>query len=307
MTVPSIRKTSVIDKLMAFLAVPALLFVTYWMWSNAVGDATRAARERFDFKVGEARFAIDQRLLAYEHVLRGAVGLFAASDEVRRDEWRTYVRQLDIDKYYPGIQGIGFSLRIPPGRKAGHLAAIRAEGFPNYSIRPERPEYTSIVFLEPFDWRNQRAFGYDMFSEPVRRLAMERARDAGLPSVSGKVTLVQETEKGVQYGFLMYLPVYSGGEIPPTMAERRTALLGYVYISPRSKPGRRNWRFPDSISPPCSNRPLPWCGSGRSATASPWLLKSPPGWAVSWGTSARSSRSCSISCSVFTVVLPERP
>lgn len=227
----SIRKAAVVDKLAALLALLVLLATTYWMWSNATADATRAARERFDFKVSEARFAIDQRLLAYEHVLRGAVGLFAASEKVTRSEWQTYVRLLDIDKYYPGIQGIGFAQRIPPQHKAAHQAAIRAEGFPDYAIRPlgERSEYTSIVFLEPFNWRNQRAFGYDMFSEPVRRQAMERARDTGLTSVSGKVTLVQETEQEVQHGFLMYLPVYPRGVVPATAADRLAALVGYVY------------------------------------------------------------------------------
>lgn len=198
MSHPSLRKAIAVDKLAAPLALLSLLGTTWWMWSNATADAIRTAQERFDFKVSEARFAIDQRLLAYEHALRGAVGLFAASDAVTRAEWRTYMRQLDIDKHYPGIQSIGFSLRIPPERRAAHLDAIRAEGFPDYSIRPagERAEYTSIVFLEPFDWRNRRAFGYDMYSEPVRRVAMARARDTGRPSVSGKVTLVQETEQG---------------------------------------------------------------------------------------------------------------
>lgn len=219
------------EKLAAMGAFLALLSLTLWMWSNATADAMHSAKAHFDFKVSEAKFAIRQRLLAYEHVLRGGVGLLAASENVTREEWHTYVGQVDIDTHYQGIQGIGFSLRILPEYKAAHLQAVRAEGFPDYAIRPagERPEYTTIIYLEPFNWRNRRAFGYDMFSEPVRRSAMERARDTGLPSLSGKVTLVQETEHSVQHGFLMYLPVYPEGIVPPTVEQRRTALVGYVY------------------------------------------------------------------------------
>ncbi|MBF0417446.1 MAG: response regulator, partial [Magnetococcales bacterium] len=89
--------------------------------------------------------------------------------------------------------------------------------------------------LEPFKDRNLRAFGFDMFSEPVRRAAMEQARDNGNSSVSGKVKLVQETVKDVQSGFLMYIPVYKPGRPVATEEERRYALLGFVYSPFRMK------------------------------------------------------------------------
>ncbi|MBI3143727.1 MAG: CHASE domain-containing protein [Pseudogulbenkiania sp.] len=217
--------------LAALLAFTVLVAMTLWMWSGASKEAARTTRERFNFKVSEIEFAVQQRLMAYEQVLRGGVALFAASGEVRRDKWRTYVDTLAINRNYPGIRGIGFSLRIPPAKLAAHLQAVRREGFPHYALRPEgeRAEYTSIIYLEPFDWRNRRAFGYDMFSEPVRHEAMVRARDTGRPSISGKVQLVQETKQGVQSGFLMYLPVYRHGALLRTVEERRAALLGYVY------------------------------------------------------------------------------
>jgi signal transduction histidine kinase len=219
------------EKFVALLVLLPLLAAAVGLAARASGEAEEAARQRFDFKISETKFAIRQRLLAYEQVLRGAVGLFAASDDVSRDEWHVYVRNLTIERYYPGIQGVGFSLRIDPERKAAHVAAVRAEGFSGYAIRPdgERAVYTSIVYLEPFDWRNQRAFGYDMFAEPVRRTAMEQARDTGLAVVSGKVTLVQETAEAVQHGFLMYMPIYPQGAVPATVEERRAGLVGYVY------------------------------------------------------------------------------
>ncbi len=92
-----------------------------------------------------------------------------------------------------------------------------------------RAQYSSIVFLEPFDARNRRAFGYDMYSEPVRREAMERARDTGRAALSGRVILVQEFGTEVQPGFLMYLPVYAKDRPLATVEERRAALLGFVY------------------------------------------------------------------------------
>lgn len=160
------------------------------------------------------------------------MALFAANNgAVSRGQWRTYIDTLNIEEHYPGIQGIGFAQLLKPAELSSHLAAIRAQGFPDYTIHPagEREEYTAIVYLEPFDQRNRRAFGYDMFSEPLRHAAMERARDSGRAALSGKVRLVQETDSDIQAGFLIYLPVYQNGRPASTVAERRAALLGYVY------------------------------------------------------------------------------
>jgi two-component sensor histidine kinase len=107
---------------------------------------------------------------------------------------------------------------------------------PEVRVRPSRPrpEAHAIVFLEPMDRRNEAAIGFDMFTDPTRREAMRRARDLGVSAMSGKVQLVQEIDAEKQAGFLIYHPVYRGGGVPATVAERRAALHGYVYAPFRS-------------------------------------------------------------------------
>ncbi len=205
--------------------------LTYLLQDNARDAAEQTRRAEFDFRVKEILDTLQQRLQRYEQVLEGTVGLFAASRAVSRSEFATYVHGLRLGYKYPGIQGVGFSAWVPAGDKARHEASIRAEGFPGYAIHPsgERAAYSSIVYLEPFDWRNRRAFGYDMYSEPVRQVAMARARDQNMASISGKVQLVQETDQDVQAGFLMYLPVYRERIAPHTQEARRASLVGWVY------------------------------------------------------------------------------
>ncbi|MDQ2697082.1 MAG: CHASE domain-containing protein, partial [Pseudomonadota bacterium] len=213
-------------KAAAWLVLAAAAAITVAAWHLARMDIERRNAEHFQVRTGSIRDAIDQHLRAYQQILRGGAGLFDAIQQVTREDWRAYVQRLQLEANYPGIQGLGFSLWIAPEALDEHIRRIRAEGFPDYSPWPEgeRRDYTAILYLEPFDWRNRRAFGYDMFSEPVRRAAMEKARDSGAVAVSGKVTLVQETEEDVQAGFLMYLAVYRPMQ-PPDPA----ALLGYVF------------------------------------------------------------------------------
>lgn len=211
--------------------------VTYIAFNVAETQLHQKKINYFNFRVREAASLINNRMQAYEQVLRGADGLFTASKNVDRDEFRNYITQLNLAHYYPGIQGVGFSLIVPNEKKAAHIAYQRSKGFPEYTIRPEgkRDVYTSIIYLEPFSGRNLQAFGYDMFSEPVRRAAMQKAIDSGKLTLSGKVRLVQETDKDRQVGFLMYLPIYLNGSTPDNIIKRRENIVGWVYAPFRMK------------------------------------------------------------------------
>jgi PAS domain S-box-containing protein len=208
------------------------LGLTWLAWDRFGVHDAQVLRADFGFRARDVERRIAQRMSAYEQVLHGAAGLFAASREVTRVDFRDYVASLQLQDHYPGIQGVGFALLVPTADVARHTSAVQREGFPAYAIRPPGPRdpYTSIVFLEPFEGRNLRAFGYDMFSEPVRRAAMERALAEGIPVLSGKVVLVQETDAEVQAGVLLYLPVFRNGTTGPSVTERRERLLGWVYI-----------------------------------------------------------------------------
>ncbi len=158
-------------------------------------DVDRVAEQEFITKCGDIQDKIAARLNDHARILRSGVALFKVSETVTREKWRIFIESQEVQKELPGIQGIGFSLLIPRAELARHTRGIRGEGFPGYKVNPEgdREVYSSIIYLEPFADRNLRAFGYDMFSEPVRRLAMERARDMDVAVLSDKVSLVQET------------------------------------------------------------------------------------------------------------------
>lgn len=212
--------------LVAALAVTAV--ATYFTHRAAIANDAL----RFDNVADAIRHDIDSRLDAYVAMLRGGAGLFAASDEVRLSEFRAYVERLELPARYPGIQGIGFSQFVPEAERERVAAMVRGAGLP-FRYWPDVGGHGlhAIVFLEPQDARNRVALGYNMYSETVRREAMERARDSGAPAASGRVKLVQELVDPLhpQPGFVIYLPVYHGGVTPPTVDERRQRLFGFIY------------------------------------------------------------------------------
>jgi diguanylate cyclase (GGDEF)-like protein/PAS domain S-box-containing protein len=209
------------------------LAAIYFLQNAAFTTARQSQQDNFDYQTREIVLRVEQRLQIYEQVLRSVRGLYLSSYDVDRTEFHHYVSSLNLEKHYPGIQGVGFSLVIPPEEKAKHVTAIRGEGFPEYDIRPDgkRELYSAIVYIAPYSGRNLRAIGYDMFSEPTRRAAMERARDRSEPALSGKVKLIQENGQDEQAGCLMYLPVYRQGHMHATPEQRRANIVGWVYAA----------------------------------------------------------------------------
>lgn len=221
----------------AYLGLFAGLLITFGVWRWSEHNFALNEQAYFDFRVGQLLASIDNRLEAYRQVLYGTRGLFAASSVVARAEFQEYVNALHLEQRYPGIQGVGFSLIVPKDKKDVHIKEIRRQGFADYRIYPDqdREIYTSIIYLEPFSGRNLRAFGYDMFTEPVRRRAMEYACKHNQIGMSGKVTLVQETDSDVQAGFLLYLPVYRNNQPHDSVDERKASVIGWVYAPFRIK------------------------------------------------------------------------
>jgi diguanylate cyclase (GGDEF)-like protein len=220
-------------RVLPLLVLTGCLGVTAVLWQGARTDAELDAQTDFDGRVRELVNNLDQRMQTYVQVLYGLQSLFASSDDVDREEFHTYLSGQELDRHFPGVQGLGFMRLIAAGQETVHEAIARRQGYPDYRIFPpgERAWHAPIIYIEPFNDTNRRAIGFDAASEPVRRLALERARDSGQPAMSGKIRLVQEMAEPTpaQAGFLMALPVYNHPQPIATLAERRAAIAGWVY------------------------------------------------------------------------------
>ena len=228
MGLPPIARRSLVPYLILVVALAITAGAALYA-HNQIGQQNEL---KFKSTASRVRTEMETRLDGYVAMLHGGVGLFAASSRVEFDEFRRYAERLEISRRYPGVQGIGFSRFVPAGDRA-HIQDVIRHHVPTFTYWPAAGagELHAIIFLQPQDPRNTRAMGYNMFSEPIRREAMIRARDSGMPAASGPVRLVQEDQRDgpEQIGFLIYEPVYRTGSSPSTVAERRADLLGFVY------------------------------------------------------------------------------
>ncbi len=187
------------------LILTSVIFVGYWNELNK--------NQYHDFEI-ESIFITDSildRLSQYEQVLVGGQALFAASEKVTLQEWKTFVVSQNIEERFPGIQGVGYIQSVSPENREDFINEMRDYGVDEYEIKPsgERGEYCPVKFLEPLDLRNQQAIGYDVYSEETRKTAIDIAKQTGKTTITGKIILVQEIDKDIQNGFLMLVPSYN--------------------------------------------------------------------------------------------------
>ena len=193
---------------------------------------------RFNNAVETTRDRIAARMTTNAALLRGAESFFSTeSGAISATEFADYVQGLELNQHYPGVLGLGFSVRLSPAADPAWWTSPRETGLGPRRPWPggPRPELHTIVFLEPPGLRNPAALGFDMASEATRREAMTRAEATGELALSGRVNLKQELGDGKLPGFLLYMPVYVGDPPPTSVRDRRKRLLGFLYIPFRAE------------------------------------------------------------------------
>ena len=127
------------------------LAMTVAAWREAQLVAHQEIQRDFDYQVRRITSLLQQRMATYEQVMRGAQGFMRGRTGVDRGDFASYIATLRLEESFPGIQGIAIAELILPAQGEARVAAVRAEGYPEFTVRPdgERPIYSAIVQIEP--------------------------------------------------------------------------------------------------------------------------------------------------------------
>ena len=159
--------------------------------------------------------------------LRGIRSTVVARNSLTRAEFRDWVASLGVEQEYPGVSGLAIVDRVQRPDLNAFMAARRAEGAGGFAVHSsgEAADLFIVKYIEPLA-TNQAALGFDVGSEPVRRVAAERAMRSGRAALSARIELVQGNQK--RSGFLYFLPIYTQAAVPVTQTQRVGAFRGWV-------------------------------------------------------------------------------
>lgn len=185
---------------------------------------------RFNYETNVILRRIQTRMQNYESALIELRAFLRNSPDLSRETIQNFIKDTELIERLPGIQGIGYTQIFSKRDLDAHIKLMK-KSIPGYHIHPpgDHEIYSSIILLEPQDWRNKRAIGYNMYAEPVRRRSMDEARDSDTAVMSDPIILVQEVMNERLLGFNLYLPHYKKGADISTEENRRKALIGFLY------------------------------------------------------------------------------
>ena len=169
------------------------------------------------------------------HTLATLRGLFAASEDVTRDEFSAFINDILTDKR--GVSVFSWNLPVKHAdrlRFENTMSEELAETFHinekdihgNFIVAPERNEYTVITYIEPHQG-TVPVLGFNLDSDPMRREALSLAHDSGGFAMTRPLYLLQDGPQKTP-GIVLYFPVYDTMQRLLTAAERREHIRGYV-------------------------------------------------------------------------------
>ena len=194
---------------------------------------TKRSAAEFEYHVDNAQLAIQNRVRSYVDVLRGAAALFYTADDITREQFHAYVKELNLQQSFPGITNLNVGRRVTRDEKAAFETAVRRDtsvdkrGYPDFAVKPagDRPEYHVLTYIEPLE-TNLVSFGIDIASNPVVANSLAASRDSGRLSSSGRLIHISGPYRHV--GLAMRMPLYRRGMPLDTVAERQKAYFGSV-------------------------------------------------------------------------------
>ncbi|MEO8794984.1 MAG: CHASE domain-containing protein [Daejeonella sp.] len=214
---------------------PALLvFIILLAFSVAAYHGARTASyarrsKIFDSRVQRVKEDLKYRMTDYIQILKGCQSLFYASDTVTSADWKVYTENLKVSDNYPGIQAIAYAPYISQKYYPEFEKEFQVKR-PEFRIKSnfEHAFLAPVLYIEPFNTRNYRAYGFDLYSDTIRREGIDRAISTGQAALTQVITLVQETHMDRQPGFLIFLPVYKTLDSLQTPESRKRNIKGVI-------------------------------------------------------------------------------
>jgi PAS domain S-box-containing protein len=217
-----------------FLAVMAGILLTTSLFWEARQSEFNNFQLQFERDVAIRCHLIAGKMVQCLVVIKALQRFFAGPQNVDYKEFAAFT--VPFLEEQRELQALEWIPRVTSAERWRYEDMGRQQGLSNFRITErdsdghtipagEREAYYPVFYVSPLKG-NEKAVGFDLGSDSIRRTALERARDTGEPTVTERIRLVQDTEE--QFGFLIFLPVYRKGMPAETVEQRREALEGFA-------------------------------------------------------------------------------
>ena len=212
-----------------FLVLAVSLLLTIGVTYNFHQNAKNKDKIRFAGEASQLQTVVENKINLYIALLKGGRGFIESNRQISRENFAEYVKSLELEKNYTGVEGIGYIQIVPSGERVAFVQKMKAENSADFEIYPaaEKKDYRIVTYLEPFNGRSRKIIGFDVSTEKDWSDAADRAAASGEAAATGKITLPPEDGAAAQTGFLIYLSVYKNAD--STVETKTGDVSGYIY------------------------------------------------------------------------------
>ena len=181
---------------------------------------------KFSLICDQLTIKIKERFNVHAQVVLSVAAKIKSTDKISANEFKLFIKELQVEKFTPGIHGITYNLVVRPE----NLSTFKKD-YPNITIFPSgtRALYTPVIYLESSNTTNDRAIGYDTYSNPIRQKAQDLAIASGAIALTDKIELLKDKNNNdKQAGFILFAPIYHKNMPIDTVAQRREAIKAFV-------------------------------------------------------------------------------
>ncbi|KAI9204963.1 chase domain-containing protein [Polychytrium aggregatum] len=223
-----------------FVLITSLMLsipIAIYKWQIAFQDEVSIAEDHFLFTAQTMATAVESKLNSSIFYTKMMANYFIAENgTVSRKNFHTATSTSIWSN--PFLQAVEFAPYVTSYQQR---LSWEAEGQQNYLptftyteklangtliVAPNETVYYAVQYAEPVAG-NTAAFGYDLYSEPIRRAAIDQAIQTGGIASTARVRLVQSVIP--EYGALIMMPLYvSNGSVVTGLSGTTNQAFGIV-------------------------------------------------------------------------------
>ncbi|MDQ1694890.1 MAG: hypothetical protein QOJ03_243, partial [Frankiaceae bacterium] len=192
-------------------------------WRASVDNQSRRV---FDAQAGDVTASIAVSLARVDDLAAAMRTLVGTRPDMTNSEWTEWFAGLDVTHRYPGVLGVAYVQIVPAAELPAFEAKIRADPLPGHSgaepftiIPPgDRPSYCFVRLGGLGPQLAALPPGLDLCVLGGENW-LSKPRDTGQLQVS-------PVNLGSRRTAQVVTPIYAGGGVPATVAERRATIIG---------------------------------------------------------------------------------
>ncbi len=203
------RPAAYLWSLLALLLGLTLALIVHYQQKHRQEVAQTFVRDEL---AGKTYVALQTRLHSAESLLRAVQTLFLASDEVTAAEFDSFYLNMRLRQQFPSLLALAYAQR-----------EVRADG-----------EHYVTRWVDPLPG-NEAVVGLDVGVQPRNLAGLLASRDTDQMTLSAPFRPVQQPASvAPDDGITVRLPIFSPGEPPQTVADRRARMRGSIAVSFRT-------------------------------------------------------------------------